>query len=329
MAQGIKACRRLQMGKETTPGTAVAATTYWRGTGTIQDNLTTVFTDEDIGILPGVDRTYQPKTEALLTLDSTPATFEQVGYLFEMGIKTVTPTTDANSAGVWTYAFPTSCTDINVSTDLATYTWEGGDNAQAEEFAYGFVRSFTLSGNAGEALMMSAEIVGREVGTTDFTTGLSIPTVTEILFSQASIYIDDTDTSPATTQVSNEFLQMDLSVTTGWTPVYTADGQIYFSFVKQTMPEVILSVTFEHNTNAIAEIANWRAETARVIRIQCDGATGNQLILDFAGKWDNFSKIGERDGNDIVTGTFRARYNSTAAQFFTATVQCASLAALP
>ena len=329
MAQGIKACRRLQMGKETTPGTAVAATSYWRGTGTIQDNLTTVFPNEDIGILPGVDRTYQPKTEALLTLDSTPATFEQIGYLFQMGIADTDPTTDANSAGVWSYSFPTSCTDIKVSTDLRTMTWEGGDNAQAEEFAYGHCRSITLSGNAGEALMMSAEIVGREVGTSTFTADLSIPTVTEILFSKGSIYIDGTGTSPATTQVSNEFLQMDLSITTGWIPVYTADGNIYFSFVKQAAPEVILSVTFEHNTNAIAEIANWRAETARVIRINFDGATGNQLILDMAGKWDNFSKIGERDGNDIVTGTFRARYNSTAAQFFTAAVHCASLAALP
>jgi hypothetical protein len=46
------------------------------------------------------------------------------------------------------------------------------------------------------------------------------------------------------------------------------------------------------------------------------------------GKWDNFEKIGERDGNDVVTGNFRARYNSTAAGFFTAVIGT-NLASLP
>ena len=48
---GIRALRKLQYGKETTAGTAVAATAVWRGIGTIQDNLETVFPAEDIGIL--------------------------------------------------------------------------------------------------------------------------------------------------------------------------------------------------------------------------------------------------------------------------------------
>jgi hypothetical protein len=332
MAQGIKACRRIQMGKETTPGTAVAATTYWRGTGTIQDNLTMVFPEEDIGILPGVDRSYIPKTEALLTLESTPATFEQVGYLFQMGVHQTTSTTDANGLK-WDYDFPVACTDTYSmpTTDLLTMTFEAGDNAQAEEFAYGHVRAFTLSGTAGEALMMSGEVVGRQVSTTTFTGNLSIPDVTEILFSKGSLYVDNCASSdaPGNTQVSNEFLNMDLSVNTGWLPVYTADGNIYFSFIKQTMPEVILSITFEHNTNAIAQVAAWRAQTAKQIRLQFDGATGNQLIIDIAGKWDNFEKIGERDGNDVITGTFRGRYNSTAALFFEAEVHCSTLSVLP
>jgi hypothetical protein len=333
MAQGIKAWRRIQMGKEATAGTAVAATSYWRGLGTIQDNRTEVFPDEDIGILPGVDRTYVPKVEALLTLDPIPATFEQVGYIFQMGICDSTSSTDANGFK-WDYDFPVQTSDARTVTDLRTYTFEGGDNAAAEEFAYGHVRSFTLSGTAGEALMMSAEVVGRQVAPTSdgsFTAGLSIPAVTEILFSKGSLYIDgcaSTDTI-GTTQVSNEFLSMDLSVNTGWLPVYTGDGNIYFSFVKQTMPEVILQITLEHNTKAIAEIAAWRAQTARQIRVQFDGATGNQLILDIAGKWDNFEKIGERDGNDIVTGVFRGRYNSTAALFFETEVHCSTLSALP
>ena len=317
MTQGIKALRRLQLGQETTAGTAVAATTYWRGVGTIQDNLETVFPEEDIGYISGVDRSYIPKTEALLTLDSTEATFEQLPYILNAGIYGVSPTTDATGGGIFSYTFPTVSTDVKVTTDLYTYTWEGGDNAQSERFAFGHVRSFTLSGDAGQALMLSAEIVGRQVSaTTDFTGGLSIPTVEEILFSKGKLYIDAVSGTIGTTQVSNEFLSMDLSVTTGWVPVYTADGNIYFSFTKQVQPEIILQITFEHNTNAIAQIAAWRAGTAKQLRLEFDGsASTKELLIDLAGKWDNFEKIGERDGNDIVTGTFRARYNSTAALF--------------
>jgi hypothetical protein len=317
---GIRAFRKIQLGPETTPGTAVSATTYWRGIGTIQDNLETVFPQEDIGILPGTDHSYIPRVEAMLNLESTEATFEQLPYLFEMGIESVTPTTDVNGS-IYTYTMPIETTDINESTDLGTYTIEGGDNQQAERFAYGFARSITISGNAGEALMMSAEIVGRQVGSTDFTASLSIPTVEDILFSKGVLYIEDTDTYPADTQVSNTLLSATLSINTGWIPVYTADGNIYFSFVKQAMPEVTLEVTFEHNASAVTEIANWRAGTARSIRLDFSGSDdGHYLYLDLVGKWDNFSQIGEQDGNDVVTGTFRARYNSTAGAFFAATV---------
>lgn len=177
--------------------------------------------------------------------------------------------------------------------------------------------------------MMSAEIVGRQVGTTDFTTGLSIPDVEEILFSKGKLYISDVSGYPSTDLISNEFLSMDLSINTGWTPVYTADGSIYFSFVKLTQPEVILQITFEHNTNAIAEKANWRAGTARVIRLEFDGsAATKELLIDIVGKWESFEALGERDGNDIVTGVFRGRYNATAAHFFDVVVRN-NLASLP
>lgn len=329
MTQGIKALRRIQIGKETTPGTAVAATTFWRGTGTIQDNLTTVFPEEDIGLLSGADRSYIPMAQAILSLEETEATFEQLPYLFEMGLRHVDPTTDATGGGIFAYSIPIVSSDYLVSTDLATYTIEGGDNAAVEEFAYGFARSITLSGDAGGALMMSAEIVGRQVGTTDFTTGLSIPDVEEILFSKGKLYISDVSGYPSTDLISNEFLSMDLSINTGWTPVYTADGSIYFSFVKLTQPEVILQITFEHNTNAIAEKANWRAGTARVIRLEFDGsAATKELLIDIVGKWESFEALGERDGNDIVTGVFRGRYNATAAHFFDVVVRN-NLASLP
>lgn len=105
---GIKALRKLQMGKETTPGTKVDATTVWIGNGLIADNSEHVFGTEDIGILSGSDREYITYTEAGLSLQETEATFEQLPYLFEMGIKSATPTTDSAGAYTYTYTMPYS-----------------------------------------------------------------------------------------------------------------------------------------------------------------------------------------------------------------------------
>jgi len=325
---GIKACRKIQLGKETTQGTKVDADIVWRGTGSIADNLEQVFPVEDIGLLSGSDRSYIARYEASMTLDEVEATFEQLPHLFEMGIKSVTPTTDTNSAGVYTYTLPYASTDLVATTDLATYTVEGGDNAGEEEFAFGFARSIQLTGSAGQALMMSAEIVGRQVEPGTFTANIAIPTVEEILFSKGKLYIDNVKAFPATTQISNQLLGMSLSINTGWIPVYTADGNLYFSFIKQVAPEVTLELTFEHDAAAIAEKVCWRAGTPRVITLQFDGSTGKTLKLHLAGKWESFDVLGEQDGNDIVSGTFRARYNSTVGNIFQAVVENA-LAALP
>ena len=323
---GIRALRKIQIGKEATAGTKVDADIIWRGTGSIHDNMDLVFPTEDIGMLVPVGRSYISRYEAGLTLNETEATFEQLPHLFEMGIESVTPT--GTTEFTYTYVMPYASTDLVASTDLATYTVEGGDNVAEEEFGFGFVRSMSLTGSAGQALMMSAEIVGRQVEAGTFTTGVAIADVEEILFSKGKLYIDDVVAFPATTQISNQLLGMSLSINTGWLPVYTADGALYFSFIKQTTPEVTLQITFEHDTTAVAEKANWRTQTARIIRLLFTGTDGKSLDINIAGKWASFDVLGEQDGNDIVSGTFVGYYNSTVGGMFQVAITNL-LAALP
>lgn len=40
--------------------------------------------------------------------------------------------------------------------------------------------------------------------------------------------------------------------------------------------------------------------------------TTKKLIIDLAGAWEKISNLGEQDGDDIVTGTFRVRNNDQA-----------------
>jgi hypothetical protein len=314
---GVRTLRRIQIGRESTAGTAVAATTYWRGQGTIEDTLSTQFPLEDVGILGGVNRSYIDAVGGKLEMDDTPATYEQLPYILESGIASQSPAQDgAGTLYIYTYTVPTTSQGT-----WRTHTIEGGDDQQEEEMAYCFVPEFNLKGKAAsEALMVSATWEGRQVAPSTFTGSLSIPAVEDIPFRRGRLYIDGTGTFPATTQRANTFLEMDLKVDTGLRSVPTADGELYFSFVKRIEPEIVLDITFEHDSIATAEKAAWRAGTARSVRLDFTGTAGTgttystkRLIIDLMGKYEKIEKLDEMDGNDIVKATLRCRYDLTGA----------------
>jgi len=43
----------------------------------------------------------------------------------------------------------------------------------------------------------------------------------------------------------------------------------------------------------------------------CGDGVNRKVQVDLAGKWESFETLGEKDGNSICTGHFRARYSST------------------
>jgi len=332
---GVRALRKLQIGLEATAGTAVAATTIWRGTGTLEDQREIRRIEEDVGVLQRTNRSATPTLLAGLSMDAVPATFEQLPYILEAGVKQVnTGAADGAGSGlIYAYVMPTTAANT-----LSTYTIEGGDDQQAEEIEYAHVQSFVIAGEGADLVMMSAEWVGRQVALCTFTTGQSIPTVEEILFGKGSVFIDAA-AGMGGSQVSGTILGFELNVAnTGIRQKWPADGLgTYFSFIVTTPAEATLQLTFEHDGTGVAEKAAAIAETPRAIRLSFDGTalttagttyTYKTLQIDAWGKWDPFSKIDERDGNDIVTGTLQLAYDETDAKMLEITV-VNQLATLP
>ncbi len=324
---GVQALRKIQLGQEVTAGTAVAATAIWRGIGTLEDAREMVFPEEHVGYVAPLDRSYQPKLEGALSMDSTPATFQQLGYILSAGVKDVTAGVADGAGSDYIYAF-TFATTAKLTPQ--TYTLEGGDDQQAEEFDFCFVQDFQLSGVAFEAWMMSANWIGREVTPTSFTGALSLAAVEEILFSKTKLYIDAIGGTIGTTQKTKTLLAATLNVDTGQRPIPVGDGSLYYSsFDQKVKPEITLEVTFEHDASAVAELVTFRAETPQLLRLETEGSafgtggttyTNHTLLIDLAGKWESFEKIGEQNGNDIRTGVFRAGYDLTSASFAEITV---------
>lgn len=316
---GNLASQKLQFGREVTAKTAVAATTIWRGVGGMpHDNRPPVFVEEHLGIITNTDRTYIPKIEAAIALAATPATFEQLPHLLEMGIKAATGTQDGAGSG-YIYAYPIGTTTTNT---IKTYTIEGGDNQDVQEVEGCFAEQITISGTGGESVMMSANIIGCQTSNASFTGALTIPTVEAILAQKGQLFIDNVGGTFGTTAVTGTLLDFTLTINTGQAAKYTIDGNqlIYdFSYFNKEAYEVTLDVTLEHSASAVTELrTNMRAETTRMIRLDFTGNalgtsgttySNKKLLIDLYGKWENPDALDSNEGNSILTATFRSGYN--------------------
>lgn len=319
---GITALRRVQISQMALGGTTDIATTYWTGMGVLDDIQEVVFPDDNVGIIGGTGRSYISKTGGEITLEADIA-FEQIAYILDSAIHAATPTTDTGTGYVRTYNMQYVSTDLISSSDIEYLVIEGGDNQQAEIMRSGFVRELTVSGAQGEPVKVSALVEGQGVTTTTFTTGLSVPTVETILTSKGVLYIDPSSDTIGTTQKSATLLSFEFTMNpTGWQPIPVGDGNLYFTSVKFIGNSPELKITFEHDASSVAEIAAWRAQSERGIRLQF---TGNALTssgtystkllrFDLYGKWMDFEPLSDQDGNDIVTGTFRVAYSTAAAK---------------
>lgn len=344
-ATGISALGKTLIGVEALAGaTTDAPTTHWRGNAKLADRREIVFPPERVGIFGGTTRSYIPRTGGDVMLEGD-ATFEQLCYVLNAGIFLATATTDASSGFTRTWRVQQSSSDAYVTTDLGTLVIEVGDNIDVEVQRFGFVREYSLTGRQGEAIQVSATVQGRAPSTSSaFTavgsTDLENPAQT-ILTSMGRLYIDDTTGTIGATAKTETILDFAFKHTTGWVEYPAKDGRLDFSDIKHVDDEMILDVTFEHNSVAIAEKAAWRAQTERAIRLQFAGnaltttdagATFDTyaLRLDLYGKWVTFGAEGleEQDGDNVYKGSFKVGYSAIAAAKATISI-CNETAILP
>ncbi len=331
---GITALRKIQMGREATAGTAVAAATIWRGMGLLEDQREIKHVDEQIGVALPTTRAYVPKLGAQITFDAIEATFQQLPHILEAGIRTDTPANDGTGY-VYEYVMPTTAANT-----IKTYTIEGGDNQLAQESDYCFVDSFKLSGNAGEGVMMEATWRGRDVIDTTFTGALSAPTIIpgdHIVFGGSTLAIDAVGGTLGATAIASTLLSFELDVTTGLKAKFTNLGKDFdFVYFDRGSFGATLKLVYEHNAAADAQRDLYEAATPRQLRLKFVGpALGTPgstyttlgLEIDAAGVYTAMP-YGDVDGNATVEAELQIGYDLTAALGLTIRV-INELSALP
>ena len=254
-----------------------------------------------------------------LAISQTPATFEGLLHILEMGVKTVAGSQDgAGTDYIYTYAFPTTAGNA-----IKTYSIESGDDNEVERMAYCFVKDWTLSGNGRTAYQLQANIQGRAPALGAFSAGLSLLAVNNMNFGLTKIYQDAIGGTIGTTIKTNTVRGVNFKFASGIEAKDTADGRLDFSFTQGTDYVVTCDLEFEHDAIAAAQKVLWRAQTPVLLQVKVEGLTAfatpgttysvPTLKINLPGYWESFSKIGEANGNDIVTGKFVSAYDTTAA----------------
>jgi hypothetical protein len=242
MAYGPFSSNKIQIGRETTAGTAVPADIVWRGPAAdIEDTSTIQAVDENVGLLVPTGRTYVPQLSAALSIPDTEATFEHLPHIMEAGIGTVS---GVGSAGAYAYTYAPG---VSAANTIKTYTLESGNviAGDGNEMEYGFVESFTLSGKVGEAWKISSNWRGRQKTVEALTGSLSLTALEEILFGNTSVFIDAAGGTIGSTQKAGVLLEASVTVNTGIMPVFTADGALTFTAHKITPPSLDFTLTME------------------------------------------------------------------------------------
>lgn len=343
---GRRALSRIQIGRETTPGTMVAATARmrWDG-GFLHDDRTVEFLDEAVGIFR-VDRSVITAINAAIDINETSATPEQLPYLLAMALGgPTTGVADGTASSGYRYAttIPTTTPPNNVA-----YTIEAGDDYEVERAGYLKITELTLRGAGAQSITMTARGIAQRVErlAAGFST-TSLVDVDDLVFGLSRCYLDPASGSFGTTQITNQFKGFEITISSMWERQYTGEASTsvgpIWTYVVFAGYEIRGKLTLTHDpaVSGSGGLRQWlREQSPRLLRIDCLGraytTTGTGTLLggrrgiriDLPIKVTAIPAMGDDNRVSVVTVEFESRYNATAGTAGTITV-CNETSTLP
>lgn len=301
----------VQVGVESTPGTAVAA----------NKSLST------IGIEPAVSvdmQTFRPmgqKFAGIITPGkewveadlSGRGSYSELIYLLSSLLTTTTPTTLDTTARKWTFTPAAKAEDT-----VKTLTVEQGGSVRAHKFAYGLCTELSLDFTR-DGVEVGGAMIGQAL--TDNITLTPAPTAVEeaiILPTHVDVYIDPTSGALGTTKLLR-VLGVNWSLGDRFNPVWVLNSA-QPSFVAHVEAELSseITLTLEADAQAMALLTTMRAGATQFLRIKATdtrnaGAATEKysLTLDQAVKVSDVGDFSDEDGVYAIELTFSVVYDAT------------------
>lgn len=324
----LEAFRKIQVGKETTSGTAVAADKRLVGGISMTPQYDYHRPSDERGSLAEFFRGVQTGQRTALRYEAD-ATYQQIIDFLAMSVKGGVSGVQIGTSGAYTWTFTPSLTSL-VKPD--TYTFEYGDDDQAWECPFVFVENLELAFTLGGVLQLRADLMAQGASKATFTGSLSDATVNEIVSNKLKVAKGDTDSwsdftigssIPQTgeTELASLVLGGTIRLATGYQPAKYADGTLDFSDVVQVRRHLELQLDLVMGTNAVTEWDAYKADTRRALRLRWEGpdmGSGNNGYLDLGvvGKYTSAPQLfGSQDGQNVVSMTLSSEEDGSGNEF--------------
>lgn len=323
---GEAALSKLQYGKESTRGTAVAADTILAGAEimSIQPDRVPTFPRDQLGVRTPSSRALIYQYLAENTIRIPEAYFQCLPFFFSLGLKgAITPVEQTASQNDMEWDHTPSQTGSNAPD---TVTLEAGDDVQAYEMEHLMLRRLRMAGQIAQGaeaspVSVEGEYFARQITPVSFTGGLSVPTMTEINAKLSRLYADSTWAGRGTTELASTIRAWELEILSGFHPKFFGSANQYFDSFGEGDLEIMLALTFEGNSTADGEWDNFRSATKQALQVKIDSGVqigsgvNHSLTISVWGAFENVIPLAEQsDGNNLHTAMFRGLYDPTGAQ---------------
>jgi hypothetical protein len=321
-AGGSRTFKAVQYGKESTKGTAVAATKIFLGEANVPKDRTPSFPEYNLGVRARSNDVmfYQYLADGI-TLSCADAYYQMLPLFFSIGLKgnvTASETTPSKTDYAW--AFTPSLTATN-SQDAITL--EVGDDQQFFEIEYLMAKRLMFRGAVGGNSGMSAEAecFGRQVTKTTKTGALTLPTtVDQVNPNTFQLFYDPSWAAKGSTEKTQVLRDFEVEIVTGLHPKFLGNSTT-FSVHGESYIDVTVRCTFEGNATAVAFFDDFQAGTPKLLELKSTGpitvagGTAQYVKFDVWGAWEEIIPLAsEADGNNLYTGVFHGLYDITGAK---------------
>ena len=304
--------RTVQVGKETTPGTGVAANKLLRYIGFALAPAIEMQTFKPMGskvasaVVPGKD-------SSTLSIEGQ-GSYSEIVYILNSLLKDVTPTTVETTGRQWLYEPADRTEDTK-----ARFTIEEGSATRAGKATYGAVTGATITFNRTDGVAISGSGFAQQYQ--DNITLTASPSTIEdapILATHLNVYSNDTFATLGTTKLTRDFnAEVEIGDVVGqvW-PINSANAS--FASDVELAPTIAVRLTCEADSQGMAFLAAARASTTKYVRLEAKstvlaGATTEfyKLWIDMACKVNEFPGFDDSDGVKVVDVGLQPVFDST------------------
>jgi hypothetical protein len=310
----------VQIGVETTSGTAVAAS----------KRLTALSIEPSVNADIDTFRPAGQKYASLTSLGrewieadlSGRATYTEIIYPLSSVVDTATITTPGGGTTSRQWVFESDSTADDVP---KTFTVEHGSGVRSARFAYGQVTELGLAFSR-DAIEVSGSMMGKALEDPFTLTGAATAlALIPVQPTEVTVYMDTTSAGLGTTKLTR-VLSADWSLGSRFGPVYVLDAaNTGFVAMVETEPDLTLDLVMEADANGMAQLARLRDGATRFIRIEALGATIETTIkytlrIDMAVKVSDTGGFSDEDGVYAIEWNFTGVHDATWGKSFSITV---------